>query len=212
MNRRIGQIALLAFFGFVLGTATAWHQESGELRTGASLANIEPAAGTSLIGAEIGGAFSLVDHNGRSVTEKNYADAYKLVFFGFTYCPEICPTELKKMAVTLHQIGDLGDAIQPIFITIDPERDTPEVLSEYVEMFHPRLIGLTGTAENIKNVQDSYKVYASKVNDPSLSDYTMEHSSYMFLMGPGDEPLALFTTEDTPAQIAKDIKKILGGA
>ncbi len=209
MNKRIGQVAFLCLLGFLFGTGAAWHTVNKEVGAGVSVAQIEPAAGAALAGAAIGGSFTLIDHNGNSVTEEDYSASYKLVYFGFTFCPEICPTELQKMASVLNTLGQYAEGIQPLFVSTDPERDTPDVMKSYVEMFHPRLVGLTGSLEQIKAVQDSYKVYAAKVEDPALSDYTMNHSSYMFLMTPDDKPLALFSVEDTPADVAQQIEAIL---
>ncbi len=210
MGNRFRQITMLALLGFFLGTASAWHQVSKEQDAGYQVAQIEPAAGTSLMGSEIGGPFTLIDHEGRQVTERNYEGSYKLIFFGFTYCPDVCPVELRKMAEAMKEMGPVAANIQPIFITTDPARDTPETMKQYVKMFHPRLVGLTGSPDELKKVRDEYKVYAAKVEDPKLSDYTMNHSSYMFLMGPDNEPLALFTTQDSPADIAQDVQNIIG--
>lgn len=204
MNRRIKQIALLSVLGFIIGTASAWVQVSRE--TGAALSKISPAAGNELSAASIGGPFSLIDQDGNAVTEKTYADAYRLVFFGFSTCPDVCPTELQKMAATLAALGPDADRIQPLFITTDPERDTPEILKEYVALFHPRLSGLTGSKEQIAAAQDAYKVYAAKIDDPEAAGgITMNHSSFTFFMGPDDRPLAIFSTDDTPAERAAAI-------
>ena len=209
MNKRIRKIALLSLLGFILGTGVAWLQVQQENNGGYEMAKIEPAAGPGTSGAEIGGSFSLTDHNGTPVTESNYRDSYKLIFFGFTYCPEICPTELQKMTKVLNALGPDADPIQPLFITTDPERDTPETMQAYVEMFHPRLVGLTGTPEQIKNVQHKYKVYAAKVESKELSDYTMDHSSFTFLMSPDDRLLALFSSQDSAQDIEAEIRSVL---
>lgn len=158
-------------------------------------------------GVAIGGPFTLVNQDGKTVTEKDYAGSYKLIFFGFASCPEVCPTELQKMAQVLEQIGEEKAAkIQPIFITIDPERDTPEALKAYVAEFHPKLVGLTGTPEQIEAVKKEYRVYGSKVQMEGMDGYMMDHSAFTYLMGPDDANLAIYPAKDTAEQIAEDLK------
>lgn len=213
MNKTFRTIAFLCALGFVLGTAMAWYNEVRD--SGASgFSRIEPAAGPGLAGASIGGPFTLVDQDGRTVTDKDYDGLYRLVFFGFSYCPEVCPTELRKMAQVMEALGPLADRVQPIFITTDPERDTPETLKQYVSLFHPRLVGLTGTAEQIKAAEEAYKVYAAKIPGDTPDGYTINHSAYTFFMGPDGAPLSMFAAEDGAAGIAADIRKVLekGGA
>lgn len=155
------------------------------------------------VGGSIGGAYELVDQTGRTVTDKDFAHTYKLIYFGFTFCPAICPTELAKMKDALDQMGTAARAIQPIFITIDPERDTQAVMKDYVGLYDDRLIGLTGTPAQIKKAAAAYKVYYAKVNDPAASDYTMDHSSYIYFMNEDDTLLHIFKMEDSAEQMAK---------
>ena len=108
--------------------------------------------------ALIGGPFKLVDHTGKTVTEKDFAGRKMLVFFGFTHCPDICPSGLQVMSAALDQLGDKAGAVVPIFVTVDPERDTPEVMAKYVTSFHPRLVGLTGSQDAIKTTAKAYRV------------------------------------------------------
>lgn len=163
----------------------------------------------NVAGVEIGGPFTLVKHTGETVTDKDFQDTYKLIYFGFTYCPAVCPTELQKMTAALKDLGALQDKITPILISVDPGRDTPEVLREYVDFFHPKLIGLTGTQAQIDTVLKSYKVYAAKVEDEEATDYTMDHSSFIYFMAPDDTLLKIFRTQDTAAYITTEIEKIL---
>ncbi|MGB4057501.1 MAG: SCO family protein [Alphaproteobacteria bacterium] len=160
----------------------------------------------TLAGVKIGGAFTLTDQNGLMVTEKSYSDKYKLVYFGFTMCPEVCPTGLQKIAKALNALGPTADNIQPIFITVDPDRDTPDALRQYVQQFHPRLVGLTGTKADIESVEKSYKVYAAKSADEGGTEYTMDHSAFTYFMDPDGNLLALYHDSDTAESMAGDIK------
>lgn len=151
--------------------------------------------------ALVGGPFSLTDQTGRRVTDKDFLGKYMLVIFGYTYCPDVCPTELQVMSAALDQLGTKADSIQPLFITIDPQRDTPEVLKQYVSNFHPRLVGLTGTADEIASVAKAYRVYYSKVeNNAGPDNYLMDHSTIIYLMDRQGRFLKHFTyTTDAPA-------------
>ncbi|WP_373505256.1 SCO family protein [Aestuariivirga sp.] len=156
-----------------------------------------------------GGPFSLIDQNRKRVTEKDFLGQYMLVFFGYTYCPDICPTELQVMTAAIDQMGPAGDRITPVFISIDPERDTPEVLRAYVENFGPRLVGLTGSAERIADVAKAYRVYYAKASNSGPWDYLMDHSSIIYLMGPDGRYVKHFTyTADAPG-LARDLKAAL---
>lgn len=166
----------------------------------------------SVAGVKIGGPYNLTDHTGQSVTEKDFQDKYKLIYFGFTYCPAVCPTELQKMAKALDTLGPVAKEIHPLFITVDPERDTVEVMAQYVAHFHPDLIGLTGTPKQIQDVLKSYKIYAAKVKDEDATDYTMDHSSFIYLMSPDDKLLHIFRTQDSAEDIAGTTRSILSEA
>ena len=154
---------------------------------------------------KLGGPFTLVDDNGEGVTEETFADRDMLLFFGFTSCPSICPAELQKMAETLNLIGDYNDKIYPVFVTVDPERDTPSVIKAYLDMFHPDIIGLTGTEKQIEKMETDFKVYSLKVDDPSFGDYTMDHSAYIYLYNVHDGLINMYKSEDSPAYIAADL-------
>lgn len=158
-------------------------------------------------GTRIGGAFSLTDQDGKTVTESSWPGKYRLVYFGFTYCPAICPTELQKMAAALKELGTVTDTIQPIFISVDPERDTPQVLKTYVPLFDTRLIGLTGTRAQIDQALKSWHVYAAKMQPPGASDYTMDHSSFTYLTDETGELLALYRSTDTASEMAASIRE-----
>ena len=201
-RNRLIRIAVIAVAGLGLAALIA----AAQIQSGPAVKKPPlPVAG-----GHVGGPFTLIDHTGKTVTEKDFAGKYLLIYFGFTYCPAICPTELQKMNQALKQIGPAADRVQPLFITIDPERDTQAVMQAYVPQFHPRLIGLTGTTEQIGDALEGWRVYARKVEDPAMADYTMDHSSYIYFMDPDGQLLGLYGTDSTPADIAAGIHNALG--
>jgi len=158
----------------------------------------------------IGGSFSLVDQNGRTVSDKDYRGKLQLVYFGFTSCPDICPTALQTVAIALDELGAAASEVAPILITVDPERDTPAAMKEYVQAFHERLIGLTGTPEQIAAVAKAYRVYFQKVKLANSSlDYSVDHSGFLYLMNRDGKYLAHFRHNATPEEIAKRVKSAL---
>jgi protein SCO1/2 len=175
----------------------------------ASRQSSHPSAEQGLIpvGTErFGAPFTLKNHLGENVSEKTYDGQYRLLYFGFTYCPAICPTGLQKITQAINGLGPDGEKVQPIFITVDPERDTVEVMKNYVSMFHPRLVGYTGAPHEITKVLKGYKIYAAKVEDPQMSEYTMDHSSFTYLIGPDGNLLHIFKHEDT-SDIMTDVMR-----
>jgi protein SCO1/2 len=132
-----------------------------------------------------GGPFALVDGGGATVTDQTFRGKWELVFFGYTYCPDLCPTTLSTIADTLTELGPLASEIQPLFITVDPQRDTPDIVGAYVKNFDPRIVGLTGSAKAIAAVAAEYKVYYAvhKTGD-GPNDYLMDHSGFVYLMNP----------------------------
>ncbi len=135
--------------------------------------------------ALIGGPFTLVDQDGQTRTEADFLGSYALVYFGYTYCPDACPTALGIMSEALNRLDEEQLAkVQPVFISFDPERDTVEALKGYVPLFHPKLIGLTGTLEQTKAAAKAYRVYYAKVESEEQNDYLVDHSSYIYLMSP----------------------------
>ncbi len=146
--------------------------------------------------AAIGGPFTLTDHTGKVVTERDFRGKFMLLTFGYTYCPDVCPTSLSKMAMALDLIGEAAAAVTPVFISIDPARDTPEHLNEYVGFFHPRLRGLTGTPAQVAAAAKAFRIYFAKVKpDPGADpdDYMMDHSALTYLIGPDGEFKAYFS-------------------
>jgi protein SCO1 len=132
----------------------------------------------------IGGPFTLTDQTGKRVTDQDFFGRFMLVFFGFTHCPDICPSGLQVMTAALDKIGTKANDVTPVFITLDGARDTPELLAAYLKSFHPRLVGLTGSAQELAAVAKSYRVYSQKVADEkSPENYTYDHSAIFYLMG-----------------------------
>lgn len=158
----------------------------------------------------IGGPFNLVDGDGKPVTEKNFAGKYMLVYFGFTYCPDVCPTTLNQVADALDRLGPKADRVVPVFITVDPKRDTPIVVKEFAAAFSPRLIGLTGSAEQLGKAARAYRVYfAERRTGTGPNDYTMDHSSILYLMGPNGAFVAPIRAEATGEQMAADLTRLM---
>jgi cytochrome oxidase Cu insertion factor (SCO1/SenC/PrrC family) len=156
----------------------------------------------------IGGDFTLVDQNGATRHATDFRGKLMLVYFGYTYCPDVCPTELQKMSEAVDLLGAKGDEVEPIFITIDPQRDTVEQMKAYAANFHPRLVALTGSAEQVAAAAHAYRVYYQKVKQPDGS-YLMDHSSVVYLMARDGTYLAHFGAETDAAQMAAAIAKQL---
>lgn len=181
---RFAAYGLAALLAVGTGAALWLKQDAGiEQRLGGM--SVPPAV-------EIGGPFSLTDHTGAPVTEASYRGRLMLIFFGFTHSPDVCPTELQVIAEVLDGLGDDAARIAPLFVTVDPERDTPEALARYVDLFDPRIVGLTGTPEQIAAIARAYRVYYAKVHPPDATDYTMDHSSFVYLMDEQGRFVGLF--------------------
>jgi cytochrome oxidase Cu insertion factor (SCO1/SenC/PrrC family) len=181
------------------------------LATGAAALWFAPGGSTGSGTALIGGPFTLTDHNGNRVTDRAFAGKYLLIFFGYTFCPDVCPSELQVMSAALDQLGPDAERIQPLFITIDPARDTPEVMKEYVANFHPRLIGLTGSDQDIAHVAAKYRVYYAKAKTGGNSqDYLMDHSAILYLMSPDGTFLKHFTYGNDAKALSDGLRQAMG--
>tara|TARA_Y100001960_G_C14676389_1_gene828705 strand:+ start:671 stop:1246 length:576 start_codon:yes stop_codon:yes gene_type:complete len=156
--------------------------------------------------ALIGGAFALTDHAGNKVTDVDFRGQHMLVYFGYTFCPDVCPLELQSITDALEQIGSKAARVVPIFITIDPERDTVQEMANYVENFHPRMLALTGTLEEVKIATRAYRVYFKKSDEADGNeDYLMDHTSLIYFMGPEGNYLTHFTFGTPSDEIANRI-------
>lgn len=199
-RRRLLVVAAVAVIAIVGALAIARHFSPGGDATGGT----ESAA-------SLGGPFTLTDQNGKRVSDTDFRGKYMLVYFGYTYCPDICPLSLVRNADALRMLGEQAERIVPIMITVDPERDTSEHLKDYVAVFDPRLVGLTGTADEIKAVAKEYRVYYAKVTpkgtDPD--NYLVDHSGFSYLMDPDGHFVQFFRHDMSAEDMAERLRKIL---
>ena len=158
--------------------------------------------------ADVGGPFQLTDQHGKPVSDQDFRGRYMLIYFGYSFCPDVCPTTLSVMAQGLDKLGDKSRRVVPVFITIDPERDTPKVLDDYMKAFGPNFVGLTGNAAQIKDVEKKYRVYAVK-RPLEGGNYGMDHSSVLYLMGPDGKLVSFYDEAVSPDDLAKDLKQRL---
>ncbi len=219
---RILAIIVTLLLGILWGAAWFGRQEGeGIAESFARLATTlmgqeapPPSAGGVQLpqGMSLGGPFRMQDQAGRTVTEADFAGRFMLVYFGFTYCPDVCPTELGTIAAAMDLLEGQEERVVPVFVTVDPERDTAEVMADYVARFHPRMVGLTGNAEQVSAMARAYRVYYAKVTRPEMSQYLMDHSSFIYLVGPDGRVRALFRPESAPEAIAQAVRGQLRGA
>ena len=187
----------------VLGCIAPAVAQSGSARSAAELMDVVMWAREP-----VGGPFALTDHTGKPRTDQDFRGKLMLVYFGFTNCPDVCPTDLQSIGLALEKLGAAGSAVQPLFITVDPARDTVDHLKDYVPMFHPRLIGLTGSAAAIDKAADAYKVYYAKAPLKD-NDYTIDHSAFIYLVGADGRYLGFFPPGTAPGSIAETIRQQL---
>jgi protein SCO1 len=199
LPRRFVLVAVL-FAGFVILGAGAF--------LALSLRETPRGAAGTLLASAIGGPFRLVDQDGKTVTDADLKGKWSLVYFGYTHCPDACPTALNDIAIALDELGSKRSAVRPVFITVDPERDTPEVLKAYVTAFDAAILALTGTPEDVAEAAKGYRVYYAK-HPEAGGDYSMDHSSVIYVMDPEGRFTASFTHQSAPEEIAERLKKLL---
>lgn len=248
MKRHIIRFLILCAIGFGIGGIFAFMtMDDYQVSDAQNISSSSTVSGTAL-----NGQFSLMDETGRDVTHNTWDGRTKLVFFGFTHCPDVCPAALGKISVVLGGLGDEAEYIAPLFITVDPARDTATRMAEYTDMFDPRIVGLTGSQEQINEAIDNFKVYAARESTPesiephemndmdhgthgdhdktmahgdhmsgmnhdmdgdsaSMDDhaYLMQHSGYIYLMGPDNALLDVFPSDNTVQEMTDDITKAL---
>lgn len=170
-----------------------------------------PAEEPPLKGAAIGGPFALIDQDGRAVTDRDFAGKYRIMYFGFTHCPDVCPTDLAVIGQALRRFEksrpDRASRVVPIFVSVDPERDTPPVIKEYVAAFHPRLVGLTGSPQQVAEAVKRYGAYGSKEAPAAGGGYNVNHSRLAELIGPDGQPIALLPYEKGAEAVAAELER-----
>ncbi|HJU15786.1 MAG TPA: SCO family protein [Stellaceae bacterium] len=177
---------------------------------GVLLSGARPPLLRTYISDAIGGPFTLVANNGQTVTDRTYRGKWLLVFFGYTHCPDVCPTTLNTIATALRQLGPEAARVQPLFITVDPARDTPQVLTNYVKVFDPRIVGLTGTPDQIAAAARAYRVYFSKDETAQERDYQLDHSAFVYLMNPQGKFVQVFGGAVANDKIAARLRQLIG--
>jgi protein SCO1/2 len=164
-----------------------------------------------LAGATIGGPFTLTNQDGRTVGNKDFAGTYRIMYFGYTYCPDVCPTDMQHLGAAMRlldqQDPSLSARIVPIFVTVDPQRDTPAVLKQFVSAFYPRMVGLTGSPAAIRKVADEYRIFYKKQPPSPGGGYLVQHSDYAYLMSPENKPLALVPVNGPPGPIVSTLEQ-----
>ena len=175
------------------------------------LHNMPQGQGVATTGkALVGGPFTLVDTKGKTVTDQDFRGRYMLVFFGFTHCPDICPAELQVMDAAMEALGDDAKKVAPIFISVDPERDTPEVVADYVKNFGDKIVGLTGSPEQVAAAAKAYRASYAKFKDDKFgSDYSIDHSTLVYFMGPDGEYITHFPFGTSADKMSEGMRRYL---
>ena len=224
MERKYIKGAIILFVALVLVVGGAWYglvvkgkdasytnasvQDIGKIGDRAAGGNAPASAPRKIpaltaTGTQIGGSYSMVDQDGKPVTDETYHGHYLLYFFGFTNCPSVCPTEMSKITLALSIMGKKADNIKPVFVTTDPDRDTPAVVKEYISHFHPYFVGLTGTQDQVTHMEKLFKVYAAKVDTGDPDNYQVDHSAYSYFFDTDGHFVDVFSA-DTSAQDMAD--------
>jgi cytochrome oxidase Cu insertion factor (SCO1/SenC/PrrC family) len=203
--RRSGARALIVVASLFLsgGLAEAEEQPSYEQSSAAQMMDdLMYGRGT------VGGPFTLTDATGKPRSDSEFRGKLMIVYFGYTFCPDVCPADLMAITQALDALGPLADGVQPVFITIDPERDT-KVLGEYISAFHHSLVGLTGSPEEIRKVANAYKAFYVKVPDGQGGDYSIDHTGVIYLMGRDGEYLGFMPPQTSPERLTEILRKYL---
>lgn len=201
MTRVYAIVAALAMAALLLGSY--FYPELRRLISGEQDRFADCRAG-AVGGGDIGGPFTLINGDGKSVTDKDVITKPSLIYFGYTFCPDVCPADNARNAEAVDILEERGFDVQPVFISIDPERDTPEVVKEFAANLHPKMIGLTGTAEQVKAASQAYKTYYRK-QDGDQEFYLMDHSTFTYLVMPGYGFVDFFKRDDTADVMAERV-------
>lgn len=205
----LAAIAAIAVFSFLFGQemTKSWYAKNAD-----QLEQTQKSSGAveGVRGLKLGGDFTLTRHDGQVVTQADYEGHPKLIFFGFTYCPDICPTELGMITRILNDMPEeKTDDLKVLFVSVDPERDSPEQLREYVGLFHDKIEGLTGTQEQINHMKELYRVYSAKVQTEEMSDYTVDHSAFLYFFDEDDNLLAMYRAGTPEEEVRATLEKHL---
>jgi protein SCO1/2 len=157
---------------------------------------------------QVGGPFTLTDQTGKQRSDTDFRGKLMIVYFGYTYCPDVCPTDLMAISQALDALGPAAEGVQPVFITIDPERDT-KLLTDYVAAFHSSLVGLTGSPDEIRKVANSYKAFYVKVQDERSRDYSIDHAGVIYLIGRNGEYLGFMPPQTNPDRLTEVLRQNL---
>lgn len=165
----------------------------------------------NMTGSSLGGAFALIDQDGQPVTDGDFKGRYRLMYFGYTFCPDVCPTDAQNIGAGLKLVEQekpaLGAKVTPVFVTVDPARDTPAVVRQFTAAFHPRMVGLTGSPQAIAAAEKAYAVFAQKGDPSPGGGYLMNHSRQAYLMDPAGKPVALIPADKGPRAVADEIER-----
>lgn len=211
MLKRIFFIGLFTLVGIGVIFAFFSLEKSVVTKNQTKLSNEESTPNIFQAPADMGGPFTLMTHKGELVTDKTFHGKVVLMFFGYTYCPDYCPMELQNLTEVLKLLDKdrLGDKVQPLFVTIDPRRDTKELLAGFVKRYDPRVIALTGNDEDLESLRKAYKVFTSKVDDDSSDFYLMDHSTFLYLIDQQGKLVSMVRYGTDPAEIAAAVKNLL---
>lgn len=206
MNQRILLAVLAAGAAAAIGALMVMNtpNKPGDIHQSAGLS---PKSAADL--ADLGGPFTLTDHNGKSVSDKDYHGKFVLLYFGYTFCPDVCPTELNTVALAMEALGPLAEQVTPLFISVDPPRDTPARLKEFVNVFHPRMVGLTGTMEQVTTAAKAYRAYFRKEDNGDPDYYMIDHTAKTYLLGPDGQYLTYYAYQTPPAEMAASVRSYI---
>ncbi|MDP9126837.1 MAG: SCO family protein [Pseudomonadota bacterium] len=211
LKLRLIQILLALVLGLAAAAALVlWQANKDELRRIAlqdAAEQVVPETDIPPNTKTVGGPFTLINQDGKTVTDADYRGKYLLIYFGYTYCPDLCPTGLQSIAHALDQLDTESGKVQSLYVTIDPVRDTPAKLKEYISSFHPEIVGLTGSPAQIAAVAKAYQVYYAKGQQVDEHDYLMDHSSLIYLMGPDGKFIATFPENVDPAKLVTTLRR-----
>ena len=195
-------IACLFGFGFLYGGPAAADEQPSAEQAAQMMDDLMYGRGT------VGGPFTLTDPTGKKRSDSEFRGRLMIVYFGYTFCPDVCPADLMAITQALDALGPAAEGVQPVFITVDPERDT-KVLGEYVRAFHPSLVGLTGSPEEIRKVANAYKAFYAKVPDARGGGYSIDHTGVIYLMGRSGEYLGFMPPQTSPDKLTGILRKYL---